>query len=58
MFEDAPVTVFRSAHRRECNDRLLVLTAVGVEALISAAEGEFLLQVAPHDAGYAARHLL
>ena len=58
MFEDDLVTVYRSVHRRECNERLLVLTAVGVEALISAVDGEFLLQVAPHDAGYAARHLL
>ena len=58
MFEDDLVTVFRSAHRRECNERLLVLTAVGVEAVITAAEGAFLLQVAPQDAGYAIRHLL
>ena len=59
MLEDVPVTVFRSAHRRECNERLLVLTAVGVEAVVAVAPGgEFLLQVAPHDAGYAARHLL
>ncbi len=58
MFEDVPVTVYRSAHRRECNERLLVLTAVGVDAVVTAAPGEFLLQVAPRDAGYAARHLL
>ena len=58
MFEDVLVTVFRSLYRRECNERLLVLTAVGVEAVITAAEGTFLLQVAPQDAGYAIRHLL
>jgi rhomboid protease GluP len=59
MFEDVPVTVFRSAQRRECNERLLVLTAVGVEAMVAAAPGGgFLLQVAPGDAAYAARHLL
>ena len=58
MFEDDLITVFRSAYRRECNERLLVLTAVGVEAVITAAEGVFLLQVAPQDAGYAIRHLL
>ncbi len=57
MFEDDLFTVFRSAHRRECNERLLVLTAVGVEAVITARGGEFLLQVALQDAGYAARHL-
>jgi rhomboid protease GluP len=58
VFEDELITVFRSLHRRECNERLLVLTAVGVEAVVTAAPGGFLLQVAPHDAGYAIRHLL
>jgi membrane associated rhomboid family serine protease len=58
MFEDVPVTVFRSAQRRECNERLLVLTAVGVEAMVATAPGGgFLLQVAPGDAAYATRHL-
>ena len=50
--------VFRSAQRRACEERLLVLTAVGVEGLIVRGAGEFLLQVAPGDAGPAARHLL
>ena len=58
MFENDLITVFRSAHRHECNERLLVLTAVGVEGVITAADGAFLLQVAPQDAGYAVRHLL
>jgi len=58
VFEDDLITVFRSAQRRECNERLLVLTAVGVEAVVTAADGAFLLQVAPQDAGYAVRHLL
>jgi rhomboid protease GluP len=58
LLEEGLVTVFRSVHRRACNERLLVLTAVGVDALVTAADGEFLLQVAPQDAGYAARHLL
>jgi rhomboid protease GluP len=57
VFEDDLITVFRSVYRRECNERLLVLTAVGVEAVITAAEGGFLLQVAPQDAGYAIHHL-
>ena len=58
MLEDVPVTVFRSAQRRECNERLLVLTAVGVEALVAPAPGGgFLLQVAPGDAADAVRHL-
>ena len=58
MLGDDLITVYRSARRHECNERLLVLTAVGVEAVVAAASGEFLLQVAPQDAGYAARHLL
>ena len=58
MLEDVPVTVFRSAQQRECNERLLVLTAVGVEALVATAPGGgFLLQVAPGDAADAVRHL-
>jgi membrane associated rhomboid family serine protease len=51
-------TVFRSPRRGDCNERLLVLAAVGVEAVVVAAGGEFLLQVAAADAGYAAQHLL
>jgi rhomboid protease GluP len=51
-------TVFRSPRRRDCDERLLVLTAVGVEGVVVRAQDEFLLQVAPADAGYAARHLL
>ena len=51
-------TVFRSPRRRDCEERLLVLTAVGVEGVVVRAEEEFLLQVAAADAGYAARHLL
>jgi len=51
-------TVFRSPRRRECEERLLVLTAVGVEGIVVRAQDEFLLQVAAADAGYAARHLL
>jgi rhomboid protease GluP len=58
VFDRELTTVFRSANRRECNDRLLVLTAVGVEAIITVGPGEYYLQVAPEDAGYAARHLL
>jgi rhomboid protease GluP len=50
--------VFRSPLKRACDERLLVLTAVGVEGVVSLGEGEFLLQVATGDAAYAARHLL
>jgi membrane associated rhomboid family serine protease len=50
-------TVYRSAHRRECNERLLVLTAVGIEAFIASLPGEYLLQVPADDAGHALRQL-
>src|SRR5215469_7162599 len=58
MYLEELTTVFRSRRRRECDERLLVLTAVGVEGFITPAEGEFLLQVAAADAGYALQHLL
>jgi membrane associated rhomboid family serine protease len=58
MLPENLVTVFRSARRRACEERLLMLTAVGVEGFVSAAAGEYLLQVAAQDAGYALQHLL
>lgn len=58
MYLEDLTTVFRSPRRRDCEERLLVLTAVGVEGVVTRAHEEFLLQVAPADAGYAARHLL
>jgi membrane associated rhomboid family serine protease len=57
MSADVPVTVFRSRRRRACEERLLVLTAVGVAASLVPGVGEFLVQVDPQDAVYAARHL-
>ena len=51
-------TVFRSPRRRDCEERLLVLTAVGVGAFVAHADSEFLVQVPPADAPYAIRHLL
>ena len=52
-------TVFRSRRRRECDERLLVLTAVGVEGFIAPAPdwSEFLLQVDASHAELAVRHL-
>jgi rhomboid protease GluP len=50
-------TVYRSPRRRDCNERLLVLTAVGVEGQVTPVRGEFLLQVAASDADPAIRHL-
>ena len=57
MSGDLPVTVFRSRRRRACEERQLVLLAVGVVAELVPGEGEFLLQVDGQDAAYAARHL-
>jgi len=57
MSASAPVTVFRSRRRRACEERLLVLTAVGVAGEVVPGEGEFLVQVDPQDAACAQRHL-
>ena len=58
MYAQELTVVFRSPLKRACDERLLVLTAVGVEGVVTLGEGEFLLQVATGDAAYAARHLL
>jgi len=51
------VIVYRSTNRHDCNERLLVLTAVGIEAFIASIPGEYLLQVPAADADYARREL-
>ena len=59
--DDAGLTiVFRSRRRRECDERLLVLTAVGVEGFVAPAPdwSEFLLQVDAAQAELAVRHLV
>lgn len=58
MQADDLTSVYRSARKRDCDERLLVLTAVGIPAIVVLGEGTFLLQVSAQDAGYAARHLL
>jgi rhomboid protease GluP len=50
--------VYRSAGRRACEERLLVLTAVGIEGLLQRREGEYALLVGAADAGAAVRQLL
>jgi len=42
------VTVFRSARRRDCEERLLVLTAVGISAQL-AYDGQCVIEVAPEE---------
>jgi rhomboid protease GluP len=57
--EAVPLTpVFRSPRRRDCDERALVLTALGLESRVALGEGEFLLLVAAADAGAALRELL
>jgi membrane associated rhomboid family serine protease len=58
MDEEGLSTVYRSPRRRDCDERLLVLTAVGVSGVVVLGDGAFLLQVPTAVAGYAARHLL
>lgn len=50
--------MYRSPRRRDCDERLLVLTAVGVAGSVVLGEGEFLLQVDQAEAAYAVQHLL
>jgi membrane associated rhomboid family serine protease len=57
MSAEAPVTVFRSRRRRACEERLLVLLAVGVAGEIVPGETEFLVQVDSRDSAYALSHL-
>jgi rhomboid protease GluP len=56
--EDTPalVTVFRSPRRRDCEERLLVLTAVGIPGQL-AFDGQCLIEVAAADAVSAQAHL-
>jgi len=55
--EEEFVTVFAAARRQACDERLLVLTAVGLPAIVTPLSGMFLLQVSPADAAAALRHL-
>jgi rhomboid protease GluP len=57
MSADLPVTVFRSLRQRACEERQLVLTAVGIVAEVVPGADEFLLQVEARQAADAARHL-
>jgi rhomboid protease GluP len=56
---DAPilVEVFRSLRRRSCDERALVLTAVGIESAVTFAGAGFILWVSEPDAPRALHHL-
>ena len=58
MVDEELATIYRSPRRRACDERLLVLTAVGLTGEVVLGEGEFLLQVPRADAAYALQHLL
>ncbi len=58
MDEDGFSTVYRSPRHRDCNERLLMLTAVGIGGVIVLGAGEFLLRVPSESATYATRQLL
>ncbi len=51
------VEVFRSRGRRACQERALVLTAVGIASEVISADGRFVLQVAAGDVEQASVHL-
>ncbi len=55
--EEEFVTVFAAARRQACDERLLVLTAVGLPAVVTPVPGMYLLQVSAGDAAAALRHL-
>jgi rhomboid protease GluP len=50
------VTVFRSPRRKDCEERLLVLTAVGISAQL-AFDGQCVIEVTANDASSAQAHL-
>src|SRR3569833_648564 len=51
------VEVFRSLRRRSCDERALVLTAVGIESAVTFAGAGFILWVSEPDAPRALQHL-
>src|SRR3569833_2943504 len=51
------VEVFRSLRRRSCDERALVLTAVGIESAVTFAGAGFILWVSEPDAPRALHHL-
>ena len=58
MDEEGLSTIYRSPRRRDCDERLLVLTAVGLNGIVVLGDGAFLLRVPTELAGYATQHLL
>jgi rhomboid protease GluP len=57
MSLEPAVTVYRSQRRRRCDERLLVLLAVGIAGEVVPVPGEFLLQVEARTAPDAIRQL-
>jgi membrane associated rhomboid family serine protease len=57
MNADAPTEVFRSRRRSDCEDRALVLAAVGISSAVGVDVGAFLLMVDGSDVTNALTHL-
>lgn len=58
MDEQGLSIVYRSVRRRDCEERQLVLTAVGIDAVLLRDFGEYVLQVSATDGAAALRQLL
>ncbi|MFQ5502662.1 MAG: rhomboid family intramembrane serine protease [Phycisphaerae bacterium] len=56
-FHQPTCTVYRSAARRDCTERALVLQAIGIRNTVCREEGEYLLIVAEQDTDRAAAEL-
>jgi rhomboid protease GluP len=54
---EAGETVFRAPHRRACAEAALVLEAVGLRPVVHDLGGDWVVVVAPHDAGAARAEL-
>ncbi|MFZ0008354.1 MAG: rhomboid family intramembrane serine protease [Steroidobacteraceae bacterium] len=57
MSVEPPVTVYHSPRRSRCDERLLVLMAVGIAGVVVQGYGQLLLQVDARDAADALRQL-
>ena len=57
MSAELPVDIYRSPRRADCEERALVLTAVGISSVITLAYREYVLSVDPADVDAALAHI-
>jgi membrane associated rhomboid family serine protease len=57
MSAELPVDIYRSPRRADCEERALVLTAVGISSVITLAYREYVLSVDPADVDAARAHI-